>query len=534
MHRASASAFSYNSQKPLLSPRHSGGIGWQPPRDFDRDHGSRTLAMLGLGLSIIAGVSCLVGGFYANTHATKNPAPSPPTYNIGWSIEDHSIEREILALWINILVAICTEAIGFVHSVSLRSTLGTEGRLEFTTNLRLLTAARGNFGNGTTMNGIMAVLLVASYAASSMILPRYTYENNNGQLQHVSNTSDQPDLAIWPIPLIALGAVLLLQAVIAIAGVLTSPTGIQTWSASQFDLTAAAILDAHTPVTYHPGRCMMSVRERHAEPKAFTPSYGQPSPWTSHPRVQKVVWFTWMFTPAYIIGGAAIVQLTNPTLYKNLSWSFLPNGATFTHTFNLGTSIIGVIFTFIVVIVAQSPLTMGLHGCEIITNIVRDEKAWRRASGASGAPMSNGVYTTMKDLKKNPGAGFAAWWPTICLLAVKPVFHWTFGLAFHSSGVIMEVGPVQFFYLAVMMGIFTAIMSLLAFHSPTGPQPAAYGHLQTLADLIDFWPPRKGRIYWGDKPTPMPHTGVYHAGTSNEVLPPVKTGFPYAGEDGHI
>ncbi|KZP31885.1 hypothetical protein FIBSPDRAFT_1037064 [Athelia psychrophila] len=503
------------------------------PGNFGRDPVSQVLAALGLSLAVITGVACLVGGFYANTHTTQNSSPAPPTYNIGWSIKDHSIEREIVTLTITIVVAICTEAVGFVHSVSLRSTLATEGRLEFTTNLRLFTAANWNFGNSKIMNTLMAVLLVVLYAASSMILPRYKYEYKDGELQHAPNDSDQPTLSIWPIPLIVLGAALLLQVIIAIIGVLTSPHGIQTWSASQFDVTAAAIRHVPTPINYRPNRCMLSVRERGDNSLSLIPRTKQPSPWKSHPRVQKVVWFTLMFVPAYIIGGATVVQLTKPTMYKNLSWSFLPNDATFTHPFNLGPSIIDVLLTFIVVVAAQSPLTMGLHGCEIITNIVRDEKAWRRASRTSGAPISSSLLTTIKDLAHNPGAGLSAWWPNICLLIVKPASHWTFGLAFHSSGVVMEVGPVQFFYLALMMGLFTAIMMLLAFRSPIGPQPAAYGHLQTLADLIDYWPHKDGRIFWGDKSPPRDNS-VYHAGTSDTKLPPVKMGVFYAGEDSLI
>ena len=117
----------------------------------------------------------------------------------------------------------------------------------------------------------MAVLLVASYASSSMIFPRDTWDADADQQQ------EQPSLTVWPIPLIALGAVPLLQAIIAITSVLTSPTGIQTWSSSQFDLTAAAILDPNTPIEYHPGRCLMSVRDRRNAPTALLPSRGQPS-----------------------------------------------------------------------------------------------------------------------------------------------------------------------------------------------------------------------------------------------------------------
>ncbi|KZP12836.1 hypothetical protein FIBSPDRAFT_961024 [Athelia psychrophila] len=129
-------------------------------------------------VSTIAAAACLIGGSYANAHATNNPAPAPPTHNIAWSIDDHSMEHQVLGPCIDIVVTICTKAIGFVHIVSLRSMLAYEGRLNFTTNPRL---ARGNFGNGTIMNAIMAMLLILSYAAPSIILPRYTYEDNNGE-----------------------------------------------------------------------------------------------------------------------------------------------------------------------------------------------------------------------------------------------------------------------------------------------------------------------------------------------------------------
>ncbi|KZP08513.1 hypothetical protein FIBSPDRAFT_1052340 [Athelia psychrophila] len=155
-----------------------------------------------------------------------------------------------------------------------------------------------------------------------------------------------------------------------------------------------------------------------------------------------------MFAPVYIICVAVVVQLTNPTLYKNFSWSFFPNSTIFTHTFIIGTYIIDVLLTFILARIAKSPLTMGLHGREIITNIMRDEKARKAALGSSGAHIEQ--YTCH-------GQGS----------------DWTFGLASHSSGVIVFPLPPlavqlthysspQFFYLALMMGIFAAIMALLA------------------------------------------------------------------------
>lgn len=71
------------------------------------------------------------------------------------------------------------------------------------------------------------------------------------------------------------------------------------------------------------------------------------------------------------------------------------------------------------------------------------------------------------------------------------------------------------------MGALALFTTLLVQHKPKGPQPATYGHLQTLCDLIDAWPERvEQTFFWGDK---ADGTGdeVRHAGTSDAPLAPV-------------
>ena len=48
---------------------------------------------------------------------------------------------------------------------------------------------------------------------------------------------------------------------------------------------------------------------------------------------------------------------------------------------------------------------------------------------------------------------------------------------------------------------------------PIGALPATFGHLQTLADLIDEW---DNRMFWGHKADGNPN----YAGTSSTWLPP--------------
>ncbi|KAG2336670.1 hypothetical protein BDR05DRAFT_970906 [Suillus weaverae] len=44
--------------------------------------------------------------------------------------------------------------------------------------------------------------------------------------------------------------------------------------------------------------------------------------------------------------------------------------------------------------------------------------------------------------------------------------------------------------------IFACVFTLIALHRPHGSQPATYGHLQTLANLVGEWSPV---MWWGHK-----------------------------------
>jgi hypothetical protein len=58
------------------------------------------------------------------------------------------------------------------------------------------------------------------------------------------------------------------------------------------------------------------------------------------------------------------------------------------------------------------------------------------------------------------------------------------------------------------------LANYLATRRPQGPQPATFGHLQTLADLVDDWnTDDNGHMWWGDKASSM-EGGYRQAGTS--------------------
>jgi hypothetical protein len=67
---------------------------------------------------------------------------------------------------------------------------------------------------------------------------------------------------------------------------------------------------------------------------------------------------------------------------------------------------------------------------------------------------------------------------------------------------------MQIWNLCIALFTFACIFTFVALRRPRGPQPAAYGHLQTLANLVDEWSPV---MWWGHKEDGIPycHAGRY-------------------------
>jgi hypothetical protein len=151
----------------------------------------------------------------------------------------------------------------------------------------------------------------------------------------------------------------------------------------------------------------------------------------------------------------------------------------------------------------QSVVTLSLHCAELIVNLARDEKVYRALIGHRG---TNGHYNSI----------FAAFtsWRTLFLFALKAGVHWMFGLAINLQfqlGVNMQ--PPQIFYFAGFSLAAAVFGLLLSVWSPRGYLPPSYGHIQTMADVIDEWVP-SGCMFWGEKGDENPG----YTGTSTHEL----------------
>ena len=111
-------------------------------------------------------------------------------------------------------------------------------------------------------------------------------------------------------------------------------------------------------------------------------------------------------------------------------------------------------------------------------------------------------------------------WQYVTLFALKPVTHWFFGNSISlSTGefVTATLDPLWTFGLAAAALLVALLGYSLASWCPRGSIPAAWGHIQTIADLVDDWGDETSdKLFWGDKGQPN-GLGIRHAGTSSNV-----------------
>lgn len=508
------------SGKTKYTPTDFEAITWEQkpiagPEFFDRSLISRRIALLGIVVTVVFGAACIAGG--AQIFLSKKAISSGV---IVLSFK-HQWQREGISLSLNLLVALCTEATGFVHNITLRAALASERRLKFNTNLRLISAASGFFNpNGTICNIVMAILLIISYSSSILATLAVNMESPDDG----SGNPAPSDLAICvsDVPLIVLGTSLLLQAIIAVMGMWSAD--VLTWSSSPFDITAALV--HHAQVEHVPMRCMCGVDAQEQDGPAPAPARRkQPSAWTARPSVRKVVVMLWVLVVACLGWGLVVVHLTGGDMSRAISsWSFFPGSQSYVKAYNIplytGFAWFYWVLYYLNTALVQGPLTLALHCSELVSNVIRDENVWRRATGKSGARLSTNPLVVVLGSPLN-----------VALLCAKPLLHWMLGLAINLAGtstselltaVAVSMFPIQIFNLTGALFVVALIFTIVSIVGRSGPQPAAYGHIQTLANLIDDWSPV---MWWGHKISGLPY---HHAGTDSRPLKEVMINQWYA------
>ncbi|KAI0809097.1 hypothetical protein BC629DRAFT_1590181 [Irpex lacteus] len=547
------------------------------------DRRSRLLALVGLTYAFVFGLFCLVFGIVITTHKSFDDEVIGIISVVSDSKHPEAV-TELVRFAFTQLNTFAAEAIGFVHSVTQRSTLAATHSQEsdssqsvsersfsirFHTNLRLLSSPGSPHisalhPNGTASNILMAFLLILTYASVSLIILDVSLtRESSGELEIV---------AILGVPFIVLGVCTLLKSSIVLYGYHCTP--ILTWSPSPLNNTYAATTAGK--VVRVEGMCMYNVvdAEDMALPQGANlvpprkPSSSQPSAWRARSGIRRTIVALWVLVVACGVWGGIIAGIWNNTSLRNVtpgleSWSFFPNSRSNAVTVPLiFTPALNWFVCFVILVVIQGSLTMTLHSCELIVNVLRDEDVWRKATTKEG--------TECPDVLKS----FSSFWPSIVLMVGKTILRewtvpfipavypisancsfedWIFGFCLSLQGSLLGNGctlgshnstvrctsilalpivmrSVQIWYLAFALLLFSACMTYLAIRKPKGPQPAAYGHIQTLANLIDEWNPSM-KMWWGHKSigdTEKDGERVYHAGTDSSPLPPVKLDMFYS------
>jgi hypothetical protein len=159
----------------------------------------------------------------------------------------------------------------------------------------------------------------------------------------------------------------------------------------------------------------------------------------------------------------------------------------------------------------QSVLTLSIHYTELLTQIIADERKWREAYSKKGARTGPTISCLIKD------------WPALALFVFTGLTQWVFGEAL-SVDYLVTIGLLPIITLTALLLLLATSAEALARYKPKGPQPATYGDLRLLAELMDEM--EHETIFWGDKGE---INGVRITGTSGTSLPGVRSSSLYYG-----
>ncbi|RMZ77768.1 hypothetical protein DV737_g4189, partial [Chaetothyriales sp. CBS 132003] len=460
---------------------------------YNRARGTRLTCITALVFSTLVGIGFLILAGRAHGRTT--------TFKLS------PLSLELIPLAINFVVLIVTESNGYIHSVSLRWALFHEGKLEFNTNLRLLTFSKRNIANGIVANVVFFITLAICYGASPMILVRNTYDFYLYDGRVLWNDTNHL-VSISKAPPIALGLAILIQCALSTWCLQTST--IPTWSSHP--LTTLAAANDSGRLSYQRGRCMMSVHDRVLPATPTAPRPRQLSPYSASPHILHILLAVFVVLCALAIWTAIIIHIGLHNFTRG-SWSFIPTSAVDpnTNTNDITASMTMTVFLkffanspnppgpdvvpeanmaaiLVFCLAIQSFLTIGLHCAELQVLLLRDESVWRTISSASGSKAGR-VYNSVTEPFKVL--------PNLILLLFKPVVHWMFGSSLqvdYAKGILMRVPQIT--YLTVTWLVFLVFVCAISFVSPKGPLPATYGHLQTMLNIADDL---SDNMHWGEK-----------------------------------
>ncbi|KAG1832319.1 hypothetical protein DFJ58DRAFT_823189 [Suillus subalutaceus] len=442
---------------------------------FDKGSSIRRLVIFGSVFSILVGLGFIVGGVYMWIFTLSNQS-----HVHGLLYFKCHVPSEVPSLALNLIVTVCTECAGVVHSRTLRFALFQERRATYNSNLRLLTGSDEKAMNSATINGLMALLLIISYSSSSFLfrdLGQYIWSVEA--------------CGVMAIPAIVLGMSIFLQTCISLSALRNIE--IPTWSTSPFD-TIPALRLIHRPQCLKKHYLFADTCTCVGTPPDTTkPKHPQPSAWNTRKGVRRAIYFLWGLAIICMFWGLWVYLILPDG--PSRSWAFFPGPDNYGEDAipgdywwtQQGISFATWLSLYALMVITQGSLTLGLHCVELVAGVVRDETIWRGGKDGSNSGINSSWFRAF--MLRN--------WLHIVLFCTKPVLHWLFGLAVeiyiyeavtttnvldgYTAGI--DFYSAQIFYLGFCLFIVAITFTLAACHHPKGAQLATYGHIKTLLDL---------------------------------------------------
>ena len=438
----------------------------------------------------------------------------------------NEIIMTILPPIIQLLITLISGCLDSIHSTTLRWALWHEGRLRYNSNLRLFTSSKRNGPNKWPANIIATIgLVLANGGTSILIFPVSVTAivlSAGRDLQFdydIDGIQDRNGIDFNGWGLIGLGAGLLPQSIISTWALLDSAY-VGTWNSNPIATAKACRimqdslrdpLQSHTQFSlpsFHfesDIELLPTYRPPPSDPSAKPtfPVLRQPSALTHCPQTRTLTNLLHTTTSLLAIftitisilatrRGASPSSLgpsTTPHLIHNSSghntpwYTFQFFGVEYDYNGNPFADRIEYICLLIQCAVLTIPL-FGLHVAELLVQMQKDEKIWRQAAtkgvDVDGSLILQGAKT----------------WEVWFILLSKAAVPWLMGL-----GVVCDKNlyllMLPMVTLTVLFLVLGGVVEYLARRRPRGTQPAAYGDVLMLGELVDEW--REGRLYWVDK-----------------------------------
>ncbi|RDA82526.1 hypothetical protein CP532_6500 [Ophiocordyceps camponoti-leonardi (nom. inval.)] len=505
-------------EMPSFVKQSTSGDEGAPKFKFDTASKTRIYCFFSLLIGVALSFLCLSSGLCL---IAAEPAILGLPFNMS------SLQQELAILTVNVILTLCIDGMMFTHSVSLRWALHHENRLEFNTNIRLLTSSSRSGPNRWYSNAATLFFLVLSYGSSSSLLIAADPEKLvNATLLNAT-------------ALIGLGIALAGQAAIAAWCLASNSHPIPTWSSNPLNATLAALQMG--TVTRRPRRSMLSVH--HLKHELLLEPVYPATRQKSMIRAQRavlyiviVIWLLAFLATAWLISIILLIRKSAPRCwrlalawnietmcYENIIGWFLDTPiynsemTRLRYTYGQQT-----ILCLLFVCAIQGLQTIGLHCVELLVNLSRDEAVWRRAYSET-TKEAPGLQLT-----QSPLVAALSSWENVTLLLAKAVLHWAASQSMFNNfqpEALEHRVSIYFVYsrialyalLTILLALFT---TYLALRRPSGCQPTTLGHLQTIADLVDDWKTDDhGRMWWGAKTSSSDDADengehIQHAGTS--------------------